>query len=506
MKKITFTTALLLLLIQPLLSQEIQIVPNANTGFSNLNVTGIHANESDSVRYDYLWWFGDGAYAIKTKLTKPTPNTTHKYLVRSGLNSSLGSNNQNAYMTTLITTENYGHSGNPDLIHIGVPNSPLILQGIANTNNSMGPIVNVEKFRNAVPGDIFYLLVTYRLPQNFDCLDTLTEGTIVVSFGAERDFFEYVKNADGVYDKSFLPHKERFSSASNGAFSWKVPLYGMQKGEERTILLPFKYTGRIQNGRVDIEVNFRASKENKANYLATNKSCSINESTTTYLQFAKSHDPNSIAVNIESVEDCKVGGRELEYTVHFENIGDGPANYVKIEVQLEDAHDLSDLQITKLPKSVSGMSISEGELVGYDTYLKNRINNWQVPAARFKRDFQNNTITFEFYTDNLLLGRDANKHPSVSQDSIKFKIRIKDDYIIGDDPIVAYAIIVFDGNKAVGTNVAKTRCIRPACITEKACCPKENTYLVWILVGIIVIVILLILMFWCLCRRRRSQH
>jgi hypothetical protein len=168
MKKIAFCTALVLFMIQPLLSQRIEIVPNANTGFSNLNVTGIHANESDSVRYDYLWWFGDGGYAIKTQLKKPNPDTTHAYLTHSRSNTILGSNNSPAYMTTLITTENYGHSGNPDLIHIGVPNSALIPRGIANTNNSTGPIVKVEKFRNAVPGDIFYLLVTYRIPSSLN--------------------------------------------------------------------------------------------------------------------------------------------------------------------------------------------------------------------------------------------------------------------------------------------------------------------------------------------------
>lgn len=504
MKKIAFCTALVLFMIQPLLSQQIVPgVPNSS-GFYPLTVSDILANESDSVRYDYLWWFGDGAYAIKTQLTWPNPNTSHRYLTHSELNTRLGPNNPNAYKTTLISTENYGHSGNPDLIHLDF--TPTQTDDGFTTYLDNGNI-GVRKFRNAVPGDTFYLIVTYRLPKNFDCLDSLGTASLDVSFNRERGNFEYVRLGVEELRNSFLPHREEFAGGGNGSFSWNIPLIGMQKDEERTILLPFRYIGELDEGTVDINFNF-LYRGNGIEYAQVNIQpqsgpCSINESTSTSLNFAKSHDPNSIDVNIKKVVDCNIGGRELEYTVHFENTGDGVANYVQIEVHLEDAHDLSDLQITKLPKSLIGIPILEEELVGYRTYSGNRNNNSYQRAARFKRDFQNNTITFEFYTSNLLLGREANRHPSVSQDSIKFKIRIKDDYVIGDDPIAAYAIIVFDGNKAVGTNVVKTRCIRPACITEKACCPKEISYLVWILVGIIVIVILLILMFWCLCRRRR---
>ena len=480
MKKITFSTALLLLLIQPAFSQQIRITGSDNSSVSNLTVEGIQANESTDVRYDFLWWFGDGAYAIIPRQDVPNPNTTHAYLTHSRSNTILGSNNSPVCRTTLITTENYGHSGNPDLIHLDITSGsyPQPEESIS-TNYLNGERIGVQKFRNAVPGDIFYLLVTYRIPKS-------SGGGINISFGDLNDEFEYIQNGDGLDNKSFLPHNEHY----NGSFRWEVPLNN-ERAEERTILLPFSYTGERISGTIPVELIFSYSSDTG----------NVEHTTSTELIFAESHDPNSIDVNIKNVEDCNIGGRQLEYTVHFENIGDGPANYVKIEVQLEDAHDLSDFEITKLPKGFAMSHISEGEIQGYQDNENRRTTERR---AHYQRNLQNNTLTFEFFPV-YLVGKDDKMHRSVSQDSIKFKIRIKDGYVIGDDPIEAYADITFDENPAMRSDTVYTTCVKPKCSSETACCPKENTYLIWILVGIIVIIILQILMFWCLCRRR-SQH
>jgi hypothetical protein len=177
---------------------------------------------------------------------------------------------------------------------------------------------------------------------------------------------------------------------------------------------------------------------------------------------------------------------------------------VRIEVQLDDAHDLMDFDIVQLPDGFNFTDIQEGKIQGYDWYLdedkKKNYEKWS--AAYYNRDLQKNTLTFEFYPVSLS-GTGDRPHRSYSQDSIKFKIRIKDGYVIGDDPIEAYAKITFDRNPPIPTDTAYTTCVKPKCSSESACCPKEITYLVWIIVGIILIVILQILILWCLCRRRK---
>lgn len=405
----------------------------------------MHVHKPDSPRFPgnftYLWWYGDGGYDIT--LTDSAEHNYHvNHLSKTGFLSG-------TYVTTLITTENYGTEGNPDLIdarqpissaHDKTSNLPKFLDSSDASN-----FIRITNFRSVVPNDTFYLIVTYGVPY-LSSIDYLSAGAIRLSFPEESNNFKYISN--NKLNESFLSHREEYlPSVGSHWYKWKLSVSEMHPGEEQTMLLPFLYTGSKTEDSLEVVVGFSYGYTNDNG--GSFQEGSHLESAS--LKFAASHDPNSTQVSIDTTS-CACGGQELEYEVQFENTGKGPTRYVRIEMQLDEAHDLSSVELTRFPREFS--EITRKPIEGIRMYNRGMDAFYQV-------DEVNNKVTFEFHgliltglLDTLL------KDPARAKDYIRFKVQVKPNYVIGK-AITASADIFFDTNEAVPTNEVETTCLSP---------------------------------------------
>lgn len=468
-----------------------------------LDISGNHLSVSpqdqpqNGAVYSYLWWFGDGSYKITEE-----DNTLHSFYPYG---SPYNTNLRNA-VPGLITTENYGTEGNPDLIFADSP-IPINSGSTSDFPKILDPsdssdFVRVNYFRNAVPGDTFFLIVTYGVP-DLEMYTILSWTILDISLEEEETGlspFEFIIDND--WNLSFLPHGEtaRLDSSNSSRIFIDNHHNGYNYflgGHERTILLPVKYNGTLTKGTVKCIINFEFFVD------SPNGTGGVeNELNSASIKLAASHDPNQVQVSIDTTT-CICGGQELYYEVQFENTGDGQTDYVRIEMQLDSAHDLNSLEMESLPRWFE--DISEGEILGYQPNYSGTGKD-----AYYHIDEANNRVIFEFHNIFLIGLLDTlTSDPSRAKDYISFKIKVKDGYVIGD-PITAFASIFFDNNEPVVTNVVETTCPNPnstAGINEDC-----NTFFVricwdcWLWYGGILLVLILIIVFWVRWRRNQRRE
>lgn len=386
--------------------------------------------------YEYLWWYGDGNYESGFSDT-----TTHIFYPG---NMSRVTGGQ--YHTSLITTENYGTEGNPDLIIAShIPPLGNTTSNYTKRLDASNPsdFIRLSSFRKAVPDDTVFLIVTYGIPSTgmFVGSQTYEELILSIDFGQYSSKFEYVNKRN--WNESFLVNHDIGYLGNN---RWELTFDPLAAGEERTILLPFKYSGEEISGSFE----YSASLEGKVSNDGGNSTIDFDGSEIGNMTFAESHDPNRTYVR-EKLTDCLAGGEELEYEVHFENTGKRHTKYVRIEMHLHEAHDLNEIEFIQLPRWFD-------EIIEHPIYESLTKTDKQ---AFYSIDEAKNSVVFEFH--NLFLpgvGERMNSDPSRRTDFIKFKVKVKDDYVIGE-PITAFANIFFDDNKPVLTNMVETTCPDP---------------------------------------------
>jgi hypothetical protein len=181
----------------------------------------------------------------------------------------------------------------------------------------------------------------------------------------------------------------------------------------------------------------------------------------------KAHDPNNQLVNLPLLPATTPLGTELEYTINFENIGQGP---VKDTVQIDTYFpagllNLSAIQYSNVYAELQGKKIivspafvSKGSKTGFDTLhfillrtneLNTTISN-MVPAEQdcFKDPVSTNNV--------LLCGNlgDVSAGGIKRKGFIRFKAKIK----VNDRPITGWSEIRFSdaGGEVVKTNFAET--------------------------------------------------
>lgn len=226
----------------------------------------------------------------------------------------------------------------------------------------------------------------------------------------------------------------------------------------------------------------------------------------------KSHDPNVITVNIPTSTQCGPDANgmqeELEYTVHFQNIGSTTESHVEVNLDLDQNLDNSSLVVTEIgigtqsdllntntPQIRAGYSSGTFEYtVGNSNaaYLGSRTGN-VTPDAKFS------------FTGIALEGIDAT-NVQKSKGYLKFKIKTAGAY----QTIQNQAGIFFGSNPEIVTNLAETTCVKDSISCDscrvhiKECRDKLKNgksqatdswlnYLGWIIAGIELLIILYLL-------------
>jgi hypothetical protein len=444
--------------------------------------------------FTHLWWFGDGGYKITCE-----PNATHVFHSDIRWKTATRYNGTNQYETYAISTENYGNTGPPPKLDTFVDISSLTttvdhLPKVLDPSNP-DQYIDIRNYRDAVPGDTVYFIVTYGIPESGEALSG--ESSIIeIDFGSDNEYFQYCDDSD--VNRSFLPHRESFKGDPLlGPFKWNIRPDKIAVGGEHTMLLPFKYTGENTRGEFDVTADFKYRKfATPATLITSTEDVQMN--------FARSHDPNCILVSPDTTTNCAIGGDFLEYEIHFQNTGEGHTRYVRVDVQLDDMHELSTVDLIHLPDGFQ--SILEGALLG-----PNRVALNSGSPAYYEIDAVNNRISFEFH--NLVLTGLSDTllpHTESSKGQFTFQVRVKNDYVIGN-PIKAKAAIIFDTNDPVETKEVITTCFDPVPSNSANSNANGSTngtvsnswcscWMIWVAIGIIFLLLIIIIV---LLRRRK---
>lgn len=464
-----------------------RILKNSNGSVYRFEIVPTFQPSGPNSAFTHLWWFGDGGHQITT-----TPDAFHRfhndYSVKTACTGGAAPNPNDKYKVFAISTENYGNTGPPPMLDtteklpVTGPSVPA-LQKLLQPNEFVG----VRNYRNAVPGDTVYFIVTYGMPDENDTAHS--EGFVILDFGDYNGEFEYVQNT--YRDESFLAHRERFAPSSQDRFRWQVDGAYLLPGQERTMLLPFRYIGRETKGEITVGATYQ--------FQVTSGPGFNNHRSNIALRFADSHDPNRIEVTPDTT-DCAVGGDVLKYNVHFQNTGEGQTHYVRIDIQLDTMHDLNTFDPVGLPTGFT--TANNAPLVGPSSVMNpsntvGMISNYQIDAARRRVSIEFLNLQLTGLSDTLL------PHPNSSKDMLTYTVKVKHNYTIGD-PITAHAEIIFDTNHCIITDTAYTTCPNPLSAEEGGgfgndCGPWWKCYWMYIVGGIIVLIILIIII-----RRRKK--
>ena len=391
--------------------------------------------------YTYLWWFGDGHFSYQE-------GPLHDF-------DSIGQFN-----SMVIPTESYGSGGPP-------PSTvPFTCTTQAVSATPPGPLLptgdalGIQHYRNAVAGDVVYFIITYGRDSTNN--RHVSNGTI--SLVADPTYFRFLA-ADN--PACFTAHGEDQQTGPNWNFD------NLEKGEERHLLVGLRAEPAImslvgEDIGISARINFEAS--------ATSYTANLD------LPVRKSHDPNDMTPSIGTHTDCELGGEKIQYKVRFQNTGDGPTSYVRLECQLDPALDLRTLgPVTAFRTVKDSLCQPIHRLVTPRTW---------PPKMWTHLDTASRTLFIEFHYLKLEGMLDTNvRNPELTKGWITFDVEVKNGYVVGDD-IVCQTDIFFDDEDPIATNEAVTTCPEPVPTDPD---PEPTNPLhglpwwVWILIAILVI-------------------
>ena len=233
-------------------------------------------------------------------------------------------------------------------------------------------------------------------------------------------------------------------------------------------------------------------------------------STSKYIgRIGASHDPNMIEVDKPVSNICGREEEELEYIIHFQNIGSGSASNVTVNLELDPALDPATLKVWEAgigtqsilgsatattPLSQSATQFPNSPMSSFD-FLKNATRTTSSPAVA-------DDVTFNFNSIDLK-GIDA-ANVEDSKGFIRFTVKTRQVY----NSIHNRAGIIFDRNPEIVTNLAVTTCMQSsdsisaqlaACHDELKNCKKNKKtggsmdWLPWIIAGIELLIIIYLL-------------
>lgn len=362
--------------------------------------------------FSHLWWTGDNAFMF---VEEPLHMHDRNHFIQQPPTVKM----------TDITTENYGNGGPPPLTY-------ELTTNIGNTSPrnvlTSGNSIYMQHYRNAVIGDTMYLIVTYA-----NTNEHVANGSLRFNVG----------NHAKVIDSMFTSHRHFFPNGelwvANGS---EVRFQNCKPGKERSILIPV----RILNNQEDF-LPMRVDLSFEKLDLPSNSGQSYFE---IQPSVAHSHDPNLMLGSSDAQNQCDYRNGKIHYTIKFQNTGDGPTHYVRVECFLDDKVDLSKITGITFPDFYS--SYGPGQVVGSHNGGTN---------ALYEIDRVNRKITFEMHGLTLYGTGDPNINDlELTRDQVEFDILMKSNYVFGP-ATVAHSDIYFDGHDPITTNEVSTICGDP---------------------------------------------
>lgn len=447
----------------PSISESIIHYRNASNDSTIFEVTPLNPSDPDAW-FMHFWWSGDNGFSFAQK-------PKHNHL------QSVGST---AKMID-ISTENYGTGGPPPLTYTFTTEfQGSELPKVLGTDTSLF----IQTYRNAVKRDTMYLIVTYGNATS----DTL-KGKLRVDVGehgvvCDRHF----------YSKKYFPNGESWDPDK-----MEITYRELAPDEERTLLIPVY----IKPNREE----FLAMKVVMFDSLAeTYPDPNGDRQFSVYPAVAHSHDPNMMIAESDAKNQCDYRGGNIHYTVKFQNDGIGRTDYIRVECHLDEKLNLKSIKNVKVPQRFfASTGCRESNVLQSDTirgeYEANCGAIWHIDHAK-------RILTIEMHDIHLNSSVDGNlPRIDLARGEIEFDVEVKDNYIFGA-PVVSYAAIFFDDNKAVVTNETQVGCDQPIAESDGGgyqngtnCFMQKWVY--WILGGLLGIILLLIIL---LIREKRKRH
>lgn len=366
---------------------------------------------SNVSQFTQLWWFGDNGFSF----ARVPEHNFH----RTGVTKICA-----------ITTENYGSGGAPPLIRDTVIPPSKVNEDFGVL--APGEYVKIQNYRNAVPGDTMYLLITYRNPH------PESAGWPYASEGNLKLFVDPSTRILGTELQAhpeYMPNGEMF----NGHNTWR--LTGIGLAPERTILVPIQVTAtRRTDVLFRVELWMDSIPVNGNNGHAKDAAL---------VKVTKSHDPNIMIEESNAQYDCEYGGKMIHYDIHFENIGKGETHYVSVVAQLDKNVNMQSVRNIQFPWQYINPAIHQNQING--GYRAGSGIHYAIDEANHQIIFEFNDLAL--LSPDYLPGNDLSK----ARSSVSFDIDVNDGYVFGP-PVGAYATIVFDDNPAIVTDTAYTSC------------------------------------------------
>ncbi len=304
----------------PTLSQS-----SCGSGCYTFTVNGLPAH---SAGYSYYWFFDDGSYAI-TNVN--TVNHTFQTFFGSG-----GSANRTVRVEV---TKLYEKGDKPTSSKLTVTPGG----GIQEPQVMSVPLVILPN-RTPVPGDS----VTYVVSYGSVCENTNQPGSIKITY--DKDELTLAKPRVRFF------HQEAISYPADGEIIIQLDGSSFDNGKARRVFLPFEVKPEVQQHQtVGISGDIF--------YGINTQSCLGGNPVTAYQDAQLSHDPNYIVANTPMVCGPVSSAQKLQYTIHFQNIGQAPANQVEVRSYLPIFFSAANVNTIYPSGMTNPTSVSSGEVV-----------------------------------------------------------------------------------------------------------------------------------------------
>lgn len=406
---------LLVLKVVSLLTFELfaQSVIPIQTGTNSYNyiVDSHPLPTTEQAQFTYLWWFGDGGFSFEK-------NPSHSFV---------NTPSSGQYNGKLVLTESYGTGGVPPMhYHSSIDDDDTPPRSVTDILNDK--YIKLQHYRNAVPNDTLYLIVTYKAPlveAKSNNIHSNYSGIITLSYDQELLDFNVDNNTSEHYPKG-----EQINSDLN---SWNF--HGLGSGIETSFLVALKCPEELVN-RIEEKIEVRAVIEFDTGIEAFDV---VN------IPIAKSHDPNQMLNNMAQNENCDIGGETIRYHIDFENIGDISTSFIKLAVDLDKHLDLS--SITNIASSKEFKFHSGSFVDKFDSNLGEVLSTKLIPSDH---QLQISLNRFRLESGHVL-------DKTLNKGWVEFDINIQPDYILGPE-IISQTHIYFDANDPISTNRSVINC------------------------------------------------
>ncbi len=226
--------------------------------------------------------------------------------------------------------------------------------------------IGLGSVRNPRPGETFFVILSYHNPTNHTLDGQLSLSYNETAFGYSLFTFKEARTHYGetpsaglsmLLPQGFVPdasgyagiaidvpqsgsgrHFYASATASGGDFGDTEAWYfqNLQPGETRNLFVSLMATQQMLQD-TNVVVNFQAQ--------IISSGGEINEVADLAIAILSSHDPNYLAVDKRRRSYRGIRHKKFEYEAHFQNTGDGPANKIRISVDLPKGLEAESIEV-----------------------------------------------------------------------------------------------------------------------------------------------------------------